>query len=159
MQKNIVRTVRYYYVKAPDLKRKGNLEMRGYQEIARIIGLADYQRLFHFTKANHVHLRTGTETVLRLQGMFFIEEPVSLFLMAVTLYPLYLCREEEEDGNLRPYLVLASRGWFEGGGMGRCFKLLEILAFLVTLWNTILHWMEDSNNTVPLIQLTSLDVV
>ena len=148
-----------YYLKGLDLERKGNMEMSSYQEIARTIGLSDYQRLFHSTKANHVRLRTGSETASKLLSMIRSEEPASRSLVAVALYTLYLCKEEGEDGDFSRILF-----WLRDDGLKESYwdsrsKLLEILDFFVTLRNTIPHWTEDSNNAEILIQLISSDGV
>ena len=153
-----------FYIKGLDMEMKGNKEMSSYQEIARTIGITDYQKLFASTKANNVRLMTATEmrgksytTILR--SVLHQEVPGKLPLLPVVLYALFICHEEGgEDGDFCRAVVwireiLKDTYWDVRA------TLVALLNYISQFRHTLPQWREDAENAEVLAQLIQNDSI
>lgn len=152
-----------FYIKGLDMEMKGNKEMSGYQEIARTIGIADYQKLFASTKANNVRLMTATEmrgksysTILR--PMLHQEAAGKLPLLPVVLYALFICHEEGEDGDFYRAVVWI-REILQDTYWDVRTTLVALLNYISQFRHTLPHWREDAENAEVLAQLIQNDSI
>lgn len=152
-----------FYIKGLDMEMKGNKEMSSYQEIARTIGVADYQKLFASTRANNVRLMTATEmrgksymTILR--PMLHQEAPGKLPLLPVVLYALFICHEEGEDGDFYRAVVWI-REILQDTYWDVRTTLVALLNYISQFRHTLPHWREDAENAEVLAQLIQIDSI
>lgn len=152
-----------FYIKGLDMEMKGNKEMSSYQEIARTIGITDYQKLFASTKANNVRLMTATEmrgksytTILR--PMLRQEAAGRFPLLPVVLYALFICHEEGEDGDFYRAVVWI-REILQDTYWDVRTTLVALLNYISQLRHTLPHWREDAENAEVLAQLIQNDSI
>lgn len=152
-----------FYIKGLDMEIKGNKEMSSYQEIARTIGITDYQKLFASTKANNVRLMTATEmrgksysTILR--PMLHQEAAGKLPLLPVVLYALFICHEEGEDGDFYRAVVWI-REVLQDTYWDVRTTLVALLNYISQFRHTLPHWREDAENAEVLAQLIQNDSI
>lgn len=152
-----------FYIKGLDMEMKGNKEMSSYQEIARTIGITDYQKLFASTRANNVRLMTATEmrgksytTILR--PMLRQEAPGKFPLLPVVLYALFICHEEGEDGDFYRAVVWI-REILQDTYWDVRTTLVALLNYISQFRHTLPHWREDAENAEVLAQLIQNDSI
>lgn len=152
-----------FYIKGLDMEMKGNKEMSSYQEIARTIGITDYQKLFASTKANNVRLMTATEmrgksytTILR--PMLRQEAAGRFPLLPVVLYALFICYEEGEDGDFYRAVVWI-REILQDTYWDVRTTLVALLNYISQFRHTLPHWREDAENAEVLAQLIQNDSI
>jgi adenine-specific DNA methylase len=124
-----------FYVKGLDIESHGELRAGAYQELARGLGVKEYQPLLASGKANQTRLKTASEFGARLLGN-------SGFGASLVRYALFAMREVVRTGEVK-----AGKNWLRTEVQDywpQRKHLLEILRYLSTMGLKLPHWQVDA---------------
>ncbi|TGK06542.1 DUF1156 domain-containing protein [Leptospira fletcheri] len=124
-----------YYLKALDLESKGESKAGSYQELARGLGVRDYETVMQSLRANEARPKTPKEfgdKILGGGGGFGI----SLTRQAV--YSIYSALEADSGAQGRVYLQTEVEDFQK-----QRHRLIRILRYLERFGHTLSHWQKE----------------